>query len=97
MIAERYILIILVSLFTLLFSLVLDVLLRPIPPAMRFFIQVPVLVIVMDNMRLMLHDYAERFRLVKEHVNGAFFFAAPLAALASGSLFKDMRSLLRLV
>ncbi len=97
MIAERYILIILVSLFTLFFSFLLDVLLRPIPPAMRFFIQVPVLVIVMDDMRLMLHDYAEKFRLVKEHVDGAFFFAAPLAALASGSLFKDMRSLLRLV
>lgn len=97
MILERYFLIILVSIFTLLFSVALDKLLAPIPPAMRFFIQVPILVIVMDDMRLMLHDYAERFRLVKEHVNGAFFFAAPLAALASGSLFQDMRSLLRLV
>ncbi len=97
MIMERYFLIIGVSIFTLLFSVALDKLLVPIHPAMRFFIQIPVLVTVMDNMRLMLHDYAEQFRLVKEHINGAFFFAAPLAALASGSLFQDMRSLLRLI
>ncbi len=97
MFVERYTLIVSISVLTLGISVALDQLLSVIHPAIRFFIQVPILVILIDELRLFLHSYAAYFDMNQEHVNGAFYFSAPLAALASGTLFKDIRSFMKLL
>jgi hypothetical protein len=96
MIAARYILVIAVSILALLISIILDNLLAFLPRSVRFLIQLPVLVILIDEIRLWVKQNAHRLDLDPMYVDGMFFFAAPLAAVASRSLIRDIRSFINL-
>lgn len=79
-----------VSIAALLISLALDRLLAPLPAIPQFLIQIPTLVLTMDYLRtLTIHHAAEL--LSSDAVNGAFFFAAPLAAVGSSSLMQEIK------
>ena len=85
-----------ISIVALLISIVLDILLAPLPPLFQFLIQVPALVIILDEFRRHAIGEAPRYGLTTEDVNGAFFLAAPLAAFGATTLFADIRRLMRL-
>jgi hypothetical protein len=72
-------------------SLLLDLLLSPLPPLLQFLIQVPAIVLLIEGGRDYVLANADRLGLTHRDINGAFFFAAPLAALAATSLFTDIR------
>lgn len=91
MFVARAVLAIGISVAALLISLTLDRLCAPLPPALQFFVQIPVLVLIIDEFRRIVLTHATRFGLTDADVNGTFFFAAPLAALGANSLFKDLR------
>lgn len=94
MLVYRYLLVIVVSITTFLLSLTLDALLRPFSVLLQFFVQVPLLVLIVDEFRRWTLRHAPRFGLEERDVNGAFFFASPLAALGAGDLFRDIRALI---
>jgi hypothetical protein len=93
MFANRFLFTIGVSIVALLTSLILDRLLAPLSALPQFLIQIPVLVIVMDEFRRIVLDHASAYGLSIDDVNGTFFFAAPLASFGATSLFRDMKSL----
>ena len=76
-------------------AFILDRTLRTLPPAAQFVVQIPLLVIAVDEFRHWCLSNATRLGLTERDINAAFFFAAPLAALASASLLADTRALLR--
>lgn len=84
----RYILALGISVAALLISIALDRLLAPLPTFLQFAIQVPVLVLIVDEGRRFLIHAAG---FPADDVNGAFFFAAPLAALGATSLFLELQ------
>jgi hypothetical protein len=84
-----------ISIAALLISLVLDLLLSPLPTLIQFLIQVPAIVIVMDEVRRAALQEAPKYGLTAEDVNGTVFFAAPLAAFAAVDLFRDLRRSMR--
>lgn len=88
--AARAILAIGVSIAALLISLALDRLLAPLSAIPQFLIQIPILVLAMDYLRTLTIHYATSL-LSTDAVNGAFFFAAPLAAVGSSTLMTDIR------
>jgi hypothetical protein len=88
MFLPRYALALGISIVALLISITLDRLLAPLPPIIQFAIQVPLLVLLVDEGRRALLHYTQ---IPKEDVDGAFFFAAPMAALGATSLFMDLR------
>lgn len=90
---KRIALILAVSISAFLISLALDLLLSPLPPLLQFIIQVPILVILIEEGRRYALNNEKRLGLGEMEINGAFFFAAPLAAFAAFSLFKDINGL----
>ena len=90
---KRIALILVVSIASFAISLALDLLLSPLPPLLQFIIQVPILVILIEEGRLYVLNNEKRIGLGEMEINGAFFFAAPLAAFAAFSLFKDITSI----
>lgn len=94
MISAHIALILGISIVALLISLTLDAIFSPLPGPLQFVVQIPLLVLAMDSLRSWISPYAIRQGLLNEQVDGAFFFAAPLAALGSRSLFADIRRLL---
>jgi hypothetical protein len=74
-------------------SLLLDVLLAPLPPVLQFLIQIPILVILIEEGRRLALQHAPRLGLSEMDINGAFFFTAPLAAFAAVTLFADIRKI----
>ena len=92
MFAARAVLAIAVSVIALLLSLVLDRILAPLSLIPQFLIQIPVLVLAIDTIRQMTVSYlTHNFDLTDEDINGTFFFAAPLAAVASTDLMAEIR------
>lgn len=89
----RIILILGVSIAAFGISLLLDLLLAPLPPALQFLVQIPALVLLIEECRRYALANADRIGLDTHDINGAFFFAAPLAALGAMSLFSDIRKL----
>lgn len=84
-----------ISIAALLISLLLDTILSPLPPLFQFLIQIPALVLIMDEARRVVIREAGRYDLTEADVNGTFFFAAPMAAFAAVDLFRDLRRSLR--
>jgi hypothetical protein len=95
MFVARIVLIIGISIAALLISLTLDLLLSPLPALIQFLVQVPAIVLLMDELRRHLLREAPRYNLTEADVNGAVFFAAPLAAFAAVDLFRDLRRSMR--
>lgn len=95
MFVARIALIIGISIAALLISLILDLILSPLPALIQFLVQVPAIVIVMDEIRRAALREAPKYGLTPEDVNGTVFFTAPLAAFASVDLFRDLRRSLR--
>lgn len=91
MFVARAILAIGVSIVALLISLTLDRLFAPLPAALQFVVQIPLLVIIVDEFRRVILKHGARFGLTEADINGTFFFAAPLAALGASSLLRDLR------
>ena len=95
-IVVRIILAIVISIASLLIALTIDRVLAPLPVIPQFLIQIPLLVLIMDTIRrLAIQHVTQAHGLTEDDVNGVFFFAAPLAALASAHLMGDIRGLLR--
>jgi len=92
MFIHRYALALGISILALLISIALDRLLAPLPTLAQFIIQVPLLVLIVDEGRRALIQAG----FPTDDVNGAFFFAAPLAALGATSLFMDIRKTMRI-
>ena len=90
---QRYALALGISVTALLISIALDRILAPLSPIPQFIIQVPLLVLLFDEIRRVLIQ-SGAFR--EEDVIGAVFFAAPLAALGATTLFKDLQKSLSL-
>lgn len=93
--ALRYAFTLGISVGALLISLVLDAIFAPLSPIAQFFIQVPILVLTIDAFRRWCLARAAEFDLTDADINASFFFAAPLAALGAGSLFADIKGLIR--
>jgi hypothetical protein len=92
LIVARAVLAIGVSIAALLISLALDRIFAPLSAIPQFLIQIPILVLTMDYLRTLTIHHATGL-LGADAVNGAFFFAAPLAAVASSNLIQEIRSL----
>jgi len=81
-----------ISIVTLLISIVLDTALAILPLFAQFLIQIPVLVLSIEAMQTATERYIlPRMDLAKSEIDTTFFFAAPLAALGSASLFTELR------
>ena len=95
MLVYRFLLAIVISVVTLLISTVLDAIFAPLPFAVQFLLQIPVLVILIDEgRRWLISNIAFLDKtLTKEDIDGCFFFAAPIAAVGSFSLFKSLGQL----
>jgi len=96
MLVARVALAIGISIAALLISLTLDMILSPLPPLLQFLVQIPALVLLMDEARRVVLKEAPHYELTETDVNGTFFFAAPLAAFAAVDLFRDLRRSFRL-
>lgn len=92
MLVYRFLLAIGISIGTLLISIILDALFAPFPIAIQFILQIPLLVILIDEWRRWLLAKKEQY-LSKEDIDGCFFFAAPMAAFGSFTLFKSLERL----
>ncbi len=90
---HRYALALGISITALLISIALDRVLVSLPTLLQFALQVPFLVLLFDEGRRYL---IETTGFPADDVNGAFFFAAPLAALGATSLFLEIRQKLRI-
>lgn len=93
MIVYRIAMILGISIVTLLISMTLDTVLAPLPGHVQFLIQIPALVLAMDELRHWTAARSAEFYVTVDEVNGAFFFAAPLAAFGATNLFADIRRL----
>jgi hypothetical protein len=93
MFANRFLLTVGVSVVALLTSLVLDRLLAPLSALPQFLVQVPAVVLIMDEFRRLVLHHASAYGLTADDVNGTFFFAAPMAAFGAVSLFSDLKRL----
>lgn len=90
---HRYALALGISVAALLISIAIDRALAPLPTLLQFVIQVPLLVLIVDECRRYLIQTAG---FSTDDVDGAFFFAAPLAALGATSLFIELREKFRI-
>lgn len=77
-----------ISIAALLISFALDLFLAPLPLPLQFIVQVPALVILMDELRLWLVRHLPTIR--ESTINGTFFLAAPIAAFGARNLFNDV-------
>jgi len=85
----KYVLIVGVSATILVLSLTLDLLFSPLLPVVKFLIQIPVLVILVEYFRSSTIQH-----MSEQDVGAAFFFAAPLATFGATRLFADIGDLL---
>lgn len=86
-----------ISIVTLLISIVLDTVLKPLPLVAQFLIQIPVLVLSIEAIQQVTETYVLPFTgLQKQDIDTLFLFVAPLAALGSVSLFAELRRTFRL-
>jgi hypothetical protein len=93
MIALRAALALGISIAALLISIILDSLLAPLPLPFQFIIQIPVLVLAMEELRrTLIHNLPA---LDESAINSTFFLAAPIAAFAARDLFGDLRKIMR--
>ena len=90
MLAQRVALILVVSISAFIISFLLDLVLSPLPVILQFMIQIPILVILIEEGRRYALANEKRLGLGEIEINGAFFFTAPLAAFAAITLFKDI-------
>jgi len=88
----RIILAIGISIAALLISTVLDALLAPLPLLLQFIVQVPALVILMEEIRGAL--VARLPAADTSAINSTFFLAAPIAALGARDLFAGLGRLI---
>lgn len=93
MLVYQYALALGISIVTLLISIILDTLFAPLPHLIQFIVQVPILVLVVNAFRAAVLERIGDYGLTEFDVNGAFFFAAPLAAFGAKHLFGDLRRL----
>jgi hypothetical protein len=92
MIALRAALALGISIAALLISFALDALLAPLPLPLQFIVQVPTLVLAMEEIRRWL---IHRLPALDEPaINSTFFLAAPIAAFAARDLFRGLRDLI---
>ncbi len=94
MLVYRIAMILGISIVTLLISMTLDTVLAPLPGHVQFLIQIPALVLAIDELRNWTVAHASEFYVTVDEVNGAFFLAAPLAAFGAANLFADVRRLI---
>jgi hypothetical protein len=94
MLIKRITLILVVSISAFIISFLLDLLLSPLPSILQFIIQVPILVILIEEGRRYALANEKRLGISELEINGAFFLTAPLAAFAAITLFKDIDSIL---
>ncbi len=95
MLVAKVALIIGISVATLLISIILDTVLAALPLFAQFLLQIPVLVLSIEAMQTATEHYLLPITgLQKTDVDTMFFFAAPLAAFGSASLFAELRRLL---
>lgn len=88
-------LILAVSICAFSISLILDLLLSALSAPLQFLIQVPTLVLLISEVRRIALSYAPQLNLNEQDVNDAFFFTAPLSALAAMSLFTNIRKIIK--
>ena len=98
MIIFRVLLVIGISLATLLISITLDFLCASLPSSLQFMIQIPILVLVLEEARrwLLVHVRNLDRTLTIDDINSSFFFAAPIAAFGSMRLFHSIERTLKL-
>ena len=89
----QYTLALVISVVTLLISIVLDTLFAPLPRLLQFAVQVPTLILLVNAFREEVLARIGSHGLTKFDVDGAFFFAAPLAAFGAKNLFGDLSRL----
>lgn len=82
-----------ISIAALLISTVLDALLAPLPLLLQFIVQVPTLVILMEEIRRWLLRVLPS--MDDATINSTFFLAAPIAAFAARDLFADLDTFIR--
>ena len=92
----RFILATVISIFSLLISILTDMLFSPLPIILRFIFQIPILVIAIEEFRRILLENIQFMKgsLTEREINSCFFFAAPMAAFGSVTLFRELRRLL---
>ncbi len=95
MFIRRYLSILVINITVLGAAFFMDSFMEPLSPGAQLFVQVPLLVLMVDEFRRWSLRKSEWFGLSKADINGAFFFASPLAALGSETLMSDIRSLIR--
>jgi len=93
----RFILAIGLSVSTLGISFILDRLFHRIPYHVQFFLQIPIIIIIIDNMRLYFLAHAPQYNLTEAEINGSFFFVAPMVSIGSATLFAEIRRTLPLI
>jgi hypothetical protein len=96
MLIYRILLAIVVSVASFGIAVVIDMMFAPVPLVGRFLFQIPLLIILIDESRRWLLANINTFgnKLSVQDINGCFFFAAPLAAFGSLTLFKAFEQLL---
>jgi hypothetical protein len=86
-----------ISIATLLIAIVLDTVLAALPLFAQFLVQIPVLVLAIEAIQSFTKAHLlSRLNLEYSDVDTTFFFAAPLAALGSTSLFAELRQSFKL-
>jgi hypothetical protein len=88
---RRVPLIILICIVAFVTSYTLDQLFGSIPIAIRFVLQISLLVIIMDEFRRWVIKEAPAYGLHTDDITNAFFFAAPMAAFGAMDMFADIR------
>ena len=93
MLMYRFLLVVGISLVTLLISITLDFALASLPVTLQFLIQIPILVLILEEGRRWMVRTLDTTLTVDE-INSCFFFAAPLAAFGSMRLFQGLERIL---
>jgi len=93
MLVYRFLLVIGISLATLLISITLDVAFASLPIAMQFLLQIPILVLILEEGRRWMVRTLDT-TLTIDDINGCFFCAAPIAAFGSMRLFQGLERIL---
>lgn len=98
MILFRVLLVIGISVAALLISITLDFLCASLPTFLQFMIQIPVLVLSLEEARrwILAHIHIIDQTLTIDDINSSFFFAAPIAAFGSMRLFQSLERGLKL-
>ena len=92
MFVYRFLLAIVVSIGTLLTAILMDMVFSPLPFLAQILLQIPILIILIDEARRFLIAHIKNLdkTLTADDINGCFFFAAPMAAFGSFSLFQHL-------